>query len=103
VADEVVFNPSGQLASLWQAGSVGPLAGKSYWGPTAIESYEPSNNMAYFAHRDWVGTRRAITNASGAISNDRSSLPFGDGGATHLALKTTAMMVLSDFGVEIRA
>jgi RHS repeat-associated protein len=80
VAAEVVFNPSGQLASLWQP-TVGLLTGKSYWGQTAIESYEPSKNMAYFAHRDWVGTRRAITDATGAVSNYRSSLPFGDGGA----------------------
>jgi RHS repeat-associated protein len=80
VAAEVVFNPSGQLASLWQP-TVGLLTGKSYWGQTAIESYEPSKNIAYFAHRDWVGTRRAITDATGAIFNYRSSLPFGDGGA----------------------
>jgi RHS repeat-associated protein len=35
--------------------------------------------MAFFAHRDWVGTRRAITNATGATTDLRQSLPFGDG------------------------
>jgi len=35
--------------------------------------------MAFFAHRNWVGTRRAITNATGTTTNLRQSLPFGDG------------------------
>ena len=81
---EVAFDKSGQLASLWLVGSGNALsqrAGKAYWGTTAIESYAPQNNMAYFAHRDWVGSRRAITDATGATSDIRQSLPFGDGAA----------------------
>jgi RHS repeat-associated protein len=32
-------------------------------------------------HRDWVGSRRAITNAAGTVTDLRQSLPFGDGAA----------------------
>jgi RHS repeat-associated protein len=79
---EVVFDKSGQPASVWQAVSGGTLTqviGKAYWGTTPIESYNVTSNMAFFAHRDWVGTRRAITNATGTTTNLRQSLPFGDG------------------------
>jgi RHS repeat-associated protein len=75
---EVVFDKSGQLASLWLASNGSQLLGKAYWGATPIESYNTSNNMAFFAHRDWVGTSRAITNATGAVTDLRSSLSFGD-------------------------
>jgi RHS repeat-associated protein len=74
-----VFDQSGQLASSWSPTPSTQVLGKAYWGSTAIESYSPRDNMAYFAHRDWVGTRRAITNATGATTNVRTSLPFGDG------------------------
>ncbi len=73
----VVFDKSGNLASLWLAGS-GQLLGKAYWGAAAIESYNPANNTALFAHRDWVGTRRAVTGETGGTNAIVSSLPFGD-------------------------
>ncbi len=73
----VVFDQSGNLASLWLAGS-GQLLGKAYWGSAAIESYNPANNTALFAHRDWVGTRRAVTGKTGGTNAIVSSLPFGD-------------------------
>ncbi len=73
----VVFDQSGNLASLWLAGS-GQLLGKAYWGSAAIESYNPANNTALFAHRDWVGTRRAVTGETGGTNAIVSSLPFGD-------------------------
>jgi RHS repeat-associated protein len=80
VATENVFNTSGQLASLWEVGG-GQLLGKAYWGGTPIESYVPSKNMAYFQYRDWTGSERGITDATGTSTGVRSSLPFGDGAA----------------------
>jgi len=76
-----VFDKSGQLASVWYPNATTQILGKAYWGATPIESYSVSANMAYFAHRDWVGTRRVITNAAGATTDLRQSLPFGDGAA----------------------
>jgi RHS repeat-associated protein len=80
VATENAFNTSGQLASLWLVGGA-QLLGKAYWGATPIESYVPSKNMAYFQYRDWTGTERGITDATGASTGVRASLPFGDGAA----------------------
>jgi hypothetical protein len=51
--------------------------GKAYWNGTAFESYNSST--AFFEHRDWVGSRRAATNTAKAVTDLRTSLPFGDG------------------------
>ena len=78
-AAEVVFDRSGLLASAWSPGVGTAVLGKSYWNSTAIESYTSYANMAFYPHRDWLGTRRSITNASGTVTFLGQSLPFGDG------------------------
>ena len=80
VTTNQVFDRSGNLDSLWLVGS-GQIMGRANWGSKAIETYEVSSNMAFFDHRDWVGTRRAITNATGTVTDVRESLPFGDDAA----------------------
>ncbi len=83
-----VFDQSGRLASVWYPNTSTQILGKSYWGATAIYSYSVSKNMGYFAHRDWVGTRRATTNATGAATNLGASLAFGDGASNVSAART---------------
>jgi RHS repeat-associated protein len=73
---ETVFDLAGRQASLWFQGA--PIVGKVYWGSSAIESYNAFSNMAFFHTRDQVGSDRIETNASGAVTLDRYSLPFGD-------------------------
>ena len=80
-ASEIVFNLSGQIASLWNSGANTPIMGKAYWGSTPIESYQTGSNTAYFQHWDWLGSLRAETNATGGLSDARATLPFGDGAA----------------------
>jgi len=79
-ATENVFNLAGQIASLWYSNG-NPIMGKAYWGSTPIESYIASKDMAYFQHRDWLGSLRLETNGTGAVIDTRTSLVFGDGAA----------------------
>ena len=37
-----------------------------------------TNNTTYFDHRDWLGTKRALSNVSGSRVETCTSLPFGD-------------------------
>jgi RHS repeat-associated protein len=76
-AQETVFDIAGKQASFWYQGTA--LVGKAYWGSTAIESYDSGSNMAFFQTRDSVGSERIETNASGTVSDNRYTLPFGDG------------------------
>jgi hypothetical protein len=38
--------------------------------------------MAYFQHRDWIGTERIITDANGNVTDVRAGMPFGDNAVT---------------------
>jgi hypothetical protein len=82
VGSAMAFDKDGNFASLCVVGSgnsLSVISGKAYWNETALEYYNSST--ALFEHRDWVGARRAATNSARAVTDVRTSLPFGDGAA----------------------
>lgn len=56
-------------AGLWRRGEV-------YAGRRHVATY--ADDTTYFNHADYVGTERARTGMSGAVTQTCSSLPFGD-------------------------
>jgi RHS repeat-associated protein len=72
---ETVFDAFGNKASGWFQGNV--LTGRAYWGATPVESY--NSTAAHYTTRDGLGSLRMQTDGTGNVTDERYTLPFGDG------------------------
>ena len=75
---EVLFDLAGRpFSTLGAYPSLVPNYLEIYAGGRHLATY--SYNTTDFIHTDWLGTKRAMTNVSGVVSETSASFPFGDG------------------------
>jgi len=74
---EFLFDPQGRKVSEWDSVDKWEVTGWNYWGAARLSFY--FDGTTRFEHQDWLGTERARTSTSGAVTESFGSLPFGDG------------------------
>jgi len=73
---EFLFDPQGRKVSEWDSVDKWEVTGWNYWGNARLSFYFAGTTR--FEHQDWLGTERARTSTSGAVTESFGSLPFGD-------------------------
>jgi RHS repeat-associated protein len=73
---EVLYDLSGKAVVYLNASTGSWTYGELYAGGRHIATY--SGGTTNFLHTDWLGTKRATTSVSGALTETCTSLPFGD-------------------------
>jgi RHS repeat-associated protein len=74
---EFLYDLDGHAVTMLDASTGGWDIGEIYAGPRHLATY--SYSTTNFFHPDWLGTKRAMSNVSGAVSQTCTNLPFGDG------------------------
>jgi RHS repeat-associated protein len=75
-AYEFVFDPNARRVSIWDGNDGHLILGQAYWNGLPVEFY--GDGYAHFEHLDWLGTKRATTDYTGAVEATFTSMPFGD-------------------------
>ncbi len=75
-SQEIVFGVDGKRISTWDGNSGALLEGVAYWGGEPLEYY--ANGYAHYLHTNWIGTMRMVTNNTGGVDGEFTSVPFGD-------------------------
>jgi RHS repeat-associated protein len=76
-SSEFLYDLAGHAVTLFGATSGIWNFGEIYAGGRHLATY--SGSTTNFLHTDWLGTKRVMSNISGANSQTCTSLPFGDG------------------------
>jgi RHS repeat-associated protein len=74
---EFVFDIYNRRVSTWGVGAASPTQALIYSDSSLLAFRSTSGTN--FEHYNWVGTKRVITDYTGAVQETVSSLPFGDG------------------------
>jgi RHS repeat-associated protein len=74
---EFLYDLDGHAITMLEASTGAWDVGEIYAGPRHLATY--SYGTTNFLHPDWLGTKRAMSNVSGAVSQTCANLPFGDG------------------------
>lgn len=72
---DFIYDVDGRVASIL-AFTGGAIYDEIYAGGRHLATYFA--NTTNFLHTDWLGTKRLMTNVTGAVSETCSSMPFGD-------------------------
>jgi RHS repeat-associated protein len=76
---EYYFDLSGNILSTITSGTDAIVKSEAVVNGRRMATQAYSYNTTYFHHYDWVGSFRANTDLTGAISGTSVNLPFGDG------------------------
>jgi RHS repeat-associated protein len=74
---EFVFDIYNRRVSTWGVGATSPTQALIYSDSSLLAFRSTSGTN--FEHYNWVGTKRVITDYTGAVQETVTSLPFGDG------------------------
>jgi RHS repeat-associated protein len=78
--EDYVYDPQGQITSVYQNGSTSPFRAEIYTpGGRHVATWNPgaTGGPLFFNHTDWLGTERVRTNSSGGFVQSFTDTPYG--------------------------